>query len=214
MTLASMAKPKDPADPPVPAAPTSKPGDPLAQLSMEQMIEVIATVSAQMQGLKGGELKDEVRSLVREVQHVAKDVEMKVAVDDTRKQAVGEIQRLLEILMQASVKTAQVIGPHRDAIAQMFRHVDFEKMSVGLKLINDYLKNPNAVTEVEIKSMMKDLEATMGPIVNYDPSREDEQRREELKQDVQSRLDKIFKNKSYKPDVSNLAPLDDTKSKK
>jgi hypothetical protein len=79
-------------------------------------------------------------------------------------------------------------------------------MSLGLRLVHEYLQNPNAVTEDRIKELMGDLEATMGPIVNYDPSREDEQRREEIKKDVQSRLEKIFKNTSFAPDMSNLVP--------
>ncbi len=204
-----MTKPKDPADStPKPTDPAGPAVDeaPTSPVELQNMIEIIATAAAQSQGLRGSQLKEQVRELVTQVQGVAKEVELAMAVDESRKHTVSEIQRLIDVMMQAGQNTAKVIGPHRDAIARMFRHVDFEKMSMGLRLVHEYLQNPNAVTEDRIKELMGDLEATMGPLVNFDPTREDERRREEIKKDVQSQLEKIFRNTSFAPDVSNLAP--------
>ena len=197
MPQSPMPKPKDPSDQPVSKAPTEASSDAptpaLEGQSLETMIEVLATATAQMQGLKGSQLKDTVRELVREVQNVARDVENKAAADESRKAATAEVERLVDVIARSSQQAAKALDPHRKAIAAMFRSVDFEKMSLGLKLINDYLNDPDTVTEQQIKKLLGEMQATMGPMVGYDPEREEAQQREEIRKDVQARLDKIFK---------------------
>ena len=192
-----MAKPNDPVDsPPIdPAKPVSvvTPEDPLKGKPLDYVIEVLANASGQLQGLKGAELKRHVAELVAQVQAVASSVQADLQAEESRKAAAAEVGRLIDVLARTSGMGGAAMAAHRDTIAKAFAGVDIEKMAQGLRLFADWLQHPTQVNEAEVKQLIEKLQATMGPMVGYDPAREDEARRERIKVDVQSRLDKIFR---------------------
>jgi hypothetical protein len=178
-----------------------KPGDqdsPDAQLAgqpLEVLIEVLATAAGQMQGLKGAELKERVTELTGQVQQVAKSVERQIADDEHRKQAAAEVERLIDMFVRTGTAAGKALEKHRDQIAAQFRGVDLQQVAAGMRVLADWMANPSAEKEVEAKALLEKLQTTMGPLVGYDPQREEEQRHAEIKANVRKSLDDIFRPK-------------------
>lgn len=195
-----MAKPKDPSDKPVKAgeAPPpersgEEPIDPLAGLPLQAMIEAIATAAGQLKGLQGPELKRAVNEAVFQIQGVANQAAAQNQAEEARIAAAAEVQRMLDIFARTSAGVSDALAPHRNAIASMFQNVSIDKIADGLRVISDYMKSPTPQNEATAKKLFDDLQATMGPVMSYDPAAADEERRAQIRADVQSRLDKIFR---------------------
>ncbi len=171
----------------------------LAGQPLEVLIEVLATAAGQMQGLKGAELKARVSELTDQVQTLAKSVEQKVADDDQRKAAAAEVERLIDMFVRTGSAAGKALEKHRDQITAQFRSVDLQQVAAGMRVLADWMSNPTVEKEAEAKALMEKLQATMGPLVGYDPKAtqeaEDEKRRAEIKADVKKSLDEIFRPK-------------------
>jgi hypothetical protein len=167
----------------------------LAGQPLEVLIEVLATAAGQMQGLKGSELKQRVSELTGQVQTLAKSIEQTVADDEARKASAQEVERLIDMFVRTGTAAGKALEKHREQIAAQFRGVDLQQIAAGMRVLADWMANPSAEKEAEAKALMEKLQTTMGPIIGYDPQREEEQRRAEIKADVKKSLDEIFRPK-------------------
>jgi len=167
----------------------------LAGQPLEVLIEVLATAAGQMQGLKGAELKRRVTELTGQVQSLARTIDQTVADDEARKAAAKEVERLIDMFVRTGTAAGKALDKHRDQIAAQFRGVDLQQIAAGMRVLADWMANPSVEKEAEAKALMEKLQTTMGPIVGYDPQREEEQRRAEIKADVKKSLDEIFRPK-------------------
>jgi hypothetical protein len=165
----------------------------LAGQPLEVLIEVLANAAGQMQGLKGAELKQHVTELTGQVQSLAKSIEQTVADDEARKAAAQEVERLIDMFVRTGTAAGKALEKHREQIATQFRGVDLQQVAAGMRVLADWMANPTVEKEAEAKALMEKLQTTMGPLVGYDPQREEEQRRAEIKADVKKSLDDIFR---------------------
>lgn len=185
-----MAKPDDPPKPPSP-----NPENPLAGAPLDLVIEVLANASGQLKGLQGLDLKKHVNEVVQQVKRLSESIERKVNDEELRKEASAEVERLIDSFTRTGSAASKVIAQNRDAIAKQFQGVSLEKIAEGMRLFADWLQNPNPQSEAQVKALIEQLQVTMGPMVGYDPAREEEERRAQIKADVRKSLDEIFNKK-------------------
>lgn len=188
-----MAKPNDP-----PKPPDNTPENPLAGAPLDVVIEVLANASGQLRGLHGSDLRKHVAEVVDSVKALAKTVERKVHDDELRRSTAAEVERLIDMFMRTGTATGAAVAKNRDAIAKSFRGVDIDKIGAGLRLFADWLQNPSAETETNVKKLIEELQVTMGPIVGFDPKAEEAARSAQIKADVKASLDEIFRGKKKK----------------
>jgi len=171
------------------------PEQPLTGQPLDVLIEVLATAAGQLEGLKGAELKKHVTELTHRVQQLAQSVEERVVVDEQRRAVAAEVERLIDVFVRTGTTAGNLIDKNREAIAKAFRGVDLDRVAEGLRLFADWMQNPTSQSETQVKQLVEQLQATLGPMVGYDPQREEEQRRAEIKADVKKSLDEIFRPK-------------------
>jgi hypothetical protein len=76
---------------------------------------------------------------------------------------------------------------------------DLAQIGDALRVFTAWLRAPSAANEAEAERAMAELQATLGPLVGWDPGREDAARRAQYRQEARAALDEIFRDKPGKP---------------
>jgi hypothetical protein len=203
-----MTSKKDPTKKPQEAAknPEDPPSDPLAGQPVEVIIDVLAKMSGQINGLDGAELKRHVVRVATQLQDMTRDIEQKFAVEATRKEAAAEVERMVEMLVRTGSAAGKALEQHRKPIAQAFQGADIQKLADGMKLLATWMTNPTEQTEQEAKALLNELQTTMGPKVGYDPEQEERDRREAIAIDVKKRMEAAMGTQDFKPKIKPFTP--------
>jgi outer membrane murein-binding lipoprotein Lpp len=179
---------------PPPDDPKNPEATPVAQ-PVEFLVELLATAAGQLQGLKGTDLQKHVADLSAQVQTLAHNVEHKVHEEEARKVAAAEAEQLIDTVVRTGTAAGQALEASRAPILNALRSMDLQKLADAMRLIASFISSPTADNEAQAKQLVEKLQATLGPMVGFDPAREDEQRRAQIKADVRKSLDEIFRPK-------------------
>jgi hypothetical protein len=77
--------------------------------------------------------------------------------------------------------------------------VDLAQVAGALGVFAAWLCAPTPANEAQAERAMAELAAAMGPLVGWDPAREDAARRAQYRQEARAALDEIFRDKPGKP---------------
>ena len=183
-------------DPPKPTSTPSKtPDTEAAKQPIEVVTEVIANAIGHLRGLQSEDVAKAVSGVQREVQSLVSSVEQKANDPATRQAAAQEIEKLIELFTKTGAALGGALAAYKEPVMKAMQGVDMQKAADTLRMLADWMKNPSAEREAEVKKAVGELEATMGPLVGHDPVAEDRKRREEIKADVKASLDEIFRGK-------------------
>lgn len=173
----------------------------LSGLPQDKLMEVLAKASALSKGIQGEDAKSYVDTVKSQLLGLASQVEADERDHAARQAAAAEIERMLDTVMGAGVASAKALEPHREQIRAAFASADLSKIGEGLQLLASYLQNPTPDAKARTQSLLADLEKTFGPLVGYDPEREDRERREQIRTEVREHVAEIFAQMP-KPDLS------------
>jgi hypothetical protein len=109
-----------------------------------------------------------------------------------RSQVAVEVEQLQAIVAQ----TEQQRAPGAPMGLAGF---DLAQVSGALAAFAEWLRTPTRASEAQAERAMAELQATLGPIVGWDPAREDAARRAQYRQEARATLDEIFRDKPDKP---------------
>ena len=76
---------------------------------------------------------------------------------------------------------------------------DLAQVSAALRVFAEWLRTPTSANEAQAERAMSELAATVGPLVGWDPAREDAARRAQYRREARAALDEIFADKPEKP---------------
>jgi type VI protein secretion system component VasF len=173
----------------------TKPNDDPNAQNLDELMEALATVSAKLQGKQGRELESHVKHVQESVRHLVQTVQQSEQDAELRKQAAAQVEQLLDAVAKIGSPAGQAVAGAREPIAQTFRGVDMMKMADGLRVFADWLAHPTTANKAQSEQLIAQLQHVMGPMVAHDAAREDEERRAQIKKDVQKSLDEIFRGK-------------------
>jgi hypothetical protein len=108
-----------------------------------------------------------------------------------RTQAAAEVEQLQAIV--ADTERQRVPGSPAGL------GFDLAQLGDALRVFTAWLRAPSAANEAEARRAMAELQATLGPLVGWDPEREDAARRAQYRQEARAALDEIFRDKPAKP---------------
>ena len=136
----------------------------------------------------------EVRALAALVARVAQTLSAGGRGDDAaaRTQAAAEVEQLQAIV-------AATAPPHAPGSPAGLGGVDLAQIGDALRVFTAWLRAPSAANEAEARRAMAELQAALGPLVGWDPEREDAVRRAQYRQEARAALDEIFGAKPTKP---------------
>jgi hypothetical protein len=73
--------------------------------------------------------------------------------------------------------------------------IDLAQVTGALRVFTEWLRTPTPAHEAQAERAMSDLQATLGPLIGWDPGREDAARRAQYRQEARAALDEIFRDK-------------------
>ncbi len=116
---------------------------------------------------------------------------MRAGGDDAaaRTQAAADVDRLQAIVAE----TGERRMPGSPA------GFDLAQISAALRVFAEWLRAPTSANEAGAERAMSELAVTVGPLVGWDPAREDAARRAQYRQEARAALDEIFADKREKP---------------
>lgn len=103
-----------------------------------------------------------------------------------RTAAAAEVEQLRQLV----ARTTGQIAPAGFDLAQI---------GDALRLFADWLRAPGPATEAPAERAITDLQAALGPLVGWDPAREDAARRDQYRREARAALDDYFAGKPKKP---------------
>jgi hypothetical protein len=74
--------------------------------------------------------------------------------------------------------------------------LDLARLADALRVFGAWLRAPTPANEVEAERAMAELRLEVGPLLGWDPGREDAARREQYRREARAALDDIFDKKS------------------
>ena len=116
---------------------------------------------------------------------------MRTGGDDAaaRTRAVADVEQLQAIVAETGERRA----PGSPA------GFDLAQVSAALRVFAEWLRTPTSANEAQAERAMSELAATVGPLVGWDPAREDAARRAQYRREARAALDEIFADKPEKP---------------
>ena len=106
-----------------------------------------------------------------------------------RTRAATDVERLQAIVAETGERRTQG-SPAGGGLAQV---------SGALRVFAEWLRTPTSANEAQAERAMSELAATVGPLVGWDPAREDAARRAQYRREARAALDEIFADKPEKP---------------
>jgi hypothetical protein len=173
------------------------PSDPAAQL--EAMMEALVRVSSTEQVMNNKETRQQLEELRRRVQGVVSTVRMKLEEAEQRKRLAGEIDQLIDNVAQIRNAVGAAVSGSRDKLKAASRSDTLLKMSEALRLISDWLGNPDAAKQARVEQLIEQIRAVTGASPFYDEAAEEAKRKAELEASVKQSLDEIFGELKIKP---------------
>jgi hypothetical protein len=70
--------------------------------------------------------------------------------------------------------------------------LDLAQLGEALRVFGAWLRAPTPAGEATAQAAMADLQAQLGPLIGWDPAREDAARRAQYRQEARAALDEIF----------------------
>jgi hypothetical protein len=201
-----MTSKSDPPQKP-PGAP-KKPANPLTGQPIEVLIDAIGRFAGNMQGLQGEDLKRFLLGLAVQMQGTVSKVEEKLTGEATRKEAVAEVEQLVDLLVRTGTTAGKTIEKHRGPITDAFKQADLQQLAAGMKALSEWMSNPTAQNEDEAKALMQKLETTLGPMVGHDPQLADAQRKQQIREEAQKKVESVRANLRT-PDLKVKPPKKD-----
>jgi hypothetical protein len=118
---------------------------------------------------------------------IARIMRMLQAGDDpaARAEAAREVDELRAAVAQAAPQRAPGALPG----------VDLALVADALRVFGDWLRAPTPASEAAAEQAIEDLQLRIGPLVGWDPGREDRARREQYRREARAALDEIFDKK-------------------
>lgn len=139
------------------------------------------------------EVAPQARALAELVARVAQTLQAGGGDDAAaRTQAAADVEQLQAIV----AATEQQRAPGSPAGLAGF---DLAQIGDALRVFTAWLRTPSAANEAEAERAMAELQVTLGPLVGWDPGREDAARRAQYRQEARAALDEIFRDKPTKP---------------
>jgi len=104
-----------------------------------------------------------------------------------RTQVAADVEQLQAIVAGTSTTSTSPAG------------FDLAQVDGALQVFAAWLHTPTRANEVTAERAMAELQATLGPLVGWDPAREDAARRAGYRHEARAALDEIFRDKPEKP---------------
>jgi uncharacterized protein YoxC len=181
---------KDPPEAEPPPAP--QPGSAPA-VGFAELMEALAAVSTKMQGVETAEIGQQVAHLKEQVASLGQAMQERADDVAGRAQAAASVEQLIEAIARTGTATGRAVEKQRAPIQHALHGVDLSHLAAGLRLFADYLANPTEENQQQARQVIEKLQETVGPMFGWDPKREEEERRAEIKRDVRASLDEIFR---------------------
>jgi hypothetical protein len=121
---------------------------------------------------------------------VARVAENLQAGDDAavRAQAAADIERLQTFIAQVE-QTAQAGLPG----------FDLAQIGEAIRLLAEWLRAPTAASEASAQRGFAELQATLGPLLGWEPARDAAARRAHFRQEARTSMDNYFRDHPIKP---------------
>lgn len=187
-----MAKKQPPKEPPKEPLKPALPEDVLENLPLDQLMEMLGTVAGQAKGMAGEDIRKYIATIQQQVSGVQRAVDNDARDDAAKKAAAMQIEEMLETVKQTGTAVGTAIEPYREQIAGAFRRADLQQVGEAMMLIAQYLQSPSEEAKQRAQALVTELEAKLGPLVGYDPEREDAERRAKIRRDVKQQMEAIF----------------------
>jgi len=75
---------------------------------------------------------------------------------------------------------------------------DLAQVAGALEAFATWLRSPTSASEAEAERAISDLQAAVGPLVGWDPARDDAARRAQYRSEARAALDEIFRDRPRK----------------
>jgi hypothetical protein len=131
---------------------------------------------------------DPVRALAELVARVAQTLHAGGDDAAARTQVAADVAQLQAIVASTSTST-------RSTSPAGF---DLAQVAGALQVFAAWLHTPTRANEATAERAMAELQATLGPLIGWDPAREDAARRAGYRQQARAALDEIFPDKPEK----------------
>lgn len=113
-----------------------------------------------------------------------------------RTRAAADVEQLQAIVAQTGAQAERQRTPEGATGLDGF---DLARVSGALRVFAGWLRTPTRANEAQAERAMSELQATLGPLVGWDPAREDAARRARYQRAARAALDEIFRDKPDKP---------------
>jgi uncharacterized protein YheU (UPF0270 family) len=169
-----------------------------AEEALDTLMEALAKVTGTMHGLEGREMHRHVENVKEQLHSLVQSTRVKQQDAEARAAAAQQVEKLIDTVAKTGTVAGKALAKQRGSVSQAFRGVDLSKMSDGLRVFAEWLRNPTDAGQVQVEQLIAQLQTTMGPAAAWDEEREAAERRKQIDQQVQSSLDDIFRPKVKK----------------
>ena len=166
----------------------------LDELQIDDRVESLAVQSALRQGLAGAELTRTVERMKREVAVFKRELEARTQQEGHRTRTAGEMQGLLDALIQTGSKLGKALEAERAAILAAFCRVDLVHMAAGLRAYSQWIPaSMGADPAAAVAALRIQLADALGPPTASDALASEADRRAEFEREIQAAVDRIFR---------------------
>jgi hypothetical protein len=170
-----------------------------APAELEKMVEQIAAVAADERMLNHEQARHLLEELRQRVQGVVQMVRLHAEEDEARKQAIVEIDKLIDSIARVQNELGHQVANASDQIKAAVRGDTLPKTAEALHLFTDWLSNPTPEGRAKIEALVANLRAITGADPFLDDEKAEKRRQAELEANVKKSLDEIFGDMKIKP---------------
>jgi hypothetical protein len=168
-------------------------------VASDRTIEELALESGRRHGFEGAELRRAVDGMKQQMSALVQQLERRAMLEASRARTAGELERLVDALVQTDSALGHAIARDRAPIIQAFRSVDLVHMAEGLRVFADWLSTPTEDPTAHVAELRVLLAEALGPPVAGDPARSEDERRAEFEREIQAAVDQIFRSTKPAP---------------